>query len=238
MGAYIFAHLTSKKPTGLLPAKAKQAGYTLVSNRSEMQALKPGQADLLACLFTHSVMGYEYDYAQGKEKDYDTMPHLSEIAAKAVELLAAEPKGFFLMVEGGTIDSASHPHETERALAETVEFSKAVAAVMAWAKDRDDTLVIVTADHETGGMKVVKNNGKGEFPTVEWTAPDHTNAKVGLWAWGVGAEAAALARDNTDIFKLMTGTLTAETAGKPAPNPASRPATSSAPALVPAGAGM
>ena len=54
-----------------------------LSQQAKLLALKPGQSDLLACLFTHSVMGYEYDYAQGKEKDYDTFAIPQRIPAKA-----------------------------------------------------------------------------------------------------------------------------------------------------------
>jgi alkaline phosphatase len=71
------------------------------------------------------------------------------MATKAVDLLSKNPKGYFLLVEGGKIDMGSHLNNAKRTLTETVEFSKAIQAVLDKV-NLDDTLVIVTADHSHG----------------------------------------------------------------------------------------
>lgn len=63
-----------------------------------------------------------------------------------------------IMVEGGRIDHACHANDISRAVSETIEFSNAVVEAIKWSKGRTDTLLVVTADHETGGLRVLKNN--------------------------------------------------------------------------------
>ena len=74
-----------------------------------------------------------------------------------------------------------------------------------WAQNRNDTLIIVTADHETGGLKVLKNNGQGKVPAVSWSAKDHTGANVPVYAWGVNSQRVAEVMDNTQLFGIVTG---------------------------------
>ena len=69
------------------------------------------------------------------------------------------------MIEGGRIDHAGHSNDIERNVYETLEFSRTVQVAFDWAKGREDTLIVVTADHETGGLQVLENNGMGIFPT-------------------------------------------------------------------------
>ena len=104
-------------------------------------------------------------------------------------MLDDDPDGFFLMVEGGRIDHACHANDLIRSIYETIEFSNSVQTVIDWAAGRNDTLILVTADHETGGLTVLTNNGAGVLPTVTWSGTGgHTAAKVPVYAWGVNAE--------------------------------------------------
>ena len=192
-------------------AQAKRSGYKVVKNRKQMKALKSLDTPVLG-RFGYGHLPYEFSgraanikgynwtgpigkrkpraaYKQGKGADFDTLPHLSEMTAKALNLLSTDnKKGFFLMVEGGKIDHAGHANHLANNIYETLEFDLAVRKVLEWAKDRDDTLVIVTADHETGGLKVTKNNGIGKFPDATWSTGRHSNADVYVYAWGVGAQ--------------------------------------------------
>jgi alkaline phosphatase len=79
-------------------------------------------------------------------------PTLVEMSTKTLELLSTDPDGFFLMIEGGQIDWAGHNNDAGTMLHELLRFDAAVSVVLKWAKQRDDTLVLVTADHETGGF--------------------------------------------------------------------------------------
>ncbi len=72
-----------------------------------------------------------------------------------------------------------------------------------WAEGRDDTLIIVTADHETGGLRVFQNNGAGTLPTVSWSTKDHTNQQMPIYAWGANASSALQVKDNTDVHSLL-----------------------------------
>lgn len=214
---------------------AQAAGYTVVKNREELKALKAAPGAHVLGLFGTGPMCYEYDYATKAKNDYDTLPHLSEMATAALDILAAEPKGFFAMIEGGCIDKACHANNLPRAIAETIEFDKTIKIVMDWAAKRNDTLVLIVADHETGGLQVTKDNGEGKLPGVKWTTgSSHSGANVILFAAGPGSEKVAGTLDNTDIFRLMSGTFTSPTVYRP--NFAEEKNPHKAVAEVPAGA--
>ncbi len=219
---YIAAdYLTQTKPdvlfgggaNGLSPVNAAAAGYTVVLNRAEMQALAPPLTGRVSGQFGVTHLPYEYDDASG----YATLPHLSEMVSATLRLLENAPNGFFLMVEGGRIDHAGHDNNIARNVFETLEFDHAVEVAYTWASARTDTLIIVTADHETGGLTVIANNGAGNFPTVTWASTGHTATPVPVYAWGVNAELAAQVTDNTDIHALALAGLT----GTPACTPGS-----------------
>ena len=126
-----------------LPAewlKKPQAAY--VWNKSQFAAINPANTSHLLGLFERSHMNYEVDRAT----DTGGEPSLSEMTSKAIDILAKNPQGFFLMVEGGRIDHAHHAGNAYRALTETIEFSRAVKIALE-KTDAQKTLVIVTADH-------------------------------------------------------------------------------------------
>ena len=112
---------------------------------TELKSLDPAKVDHVLGLFDQENLPYEADRAtQGAD-----VPTLTQMATTAVDILSKNPKGYFLMVEGGRIDMGSHVGNAYRALTETEEFSKAIAAVMAKV-DMRNTLIIVTADHSHG----------------------------------------------------------------------------------------
>ena len=178
-------------------AQAAAAGYQTVTNYSTMSEVDTNTVTYISGQFGTNQIPYEYD-------GVGNMPHLSEMTATALDILDNEPNGFFLMVEGGTIDWACHGNDEYRAIPEVVELANSVQVAIDWATGRTDTTIIVTADHETGGMTVDQNNGKGNFPTVSWSIGDHTGANVGLWAWGVNAPLVSGILDNTDFFAICT----------------------------------
>ncbi len=189
---------------GLNPTNATAAGYTIVTDRATMQALTPTLAARVSGQFGVTDLPYEYDYFVGLDPGYTTLPHLSEMVSAALQLLENTPNGFFLMVEGGRIDHAGHANDIARNVFEVLEYDHAVEVAYTWAISRTDTLIIVTADHETGGLQVITNNGAGQLPTVTWTTTGHTATDVPVYAWGVNAELAAQVTDNTDIYHLAT----------------------------------
>lgn len=122
----------------------------------------------------------------------NTEPHLYEMTGKALEVLAKDPDGFFLMVEGGQIDWASHANDLDNTVGETLAFDDAVKVALDFQAANPDTLVIVTADHETGGLSF--DNG-----SATWSSTDHTAALVPVMAEGPGAELFSGTMDNTDL---------------------------------------
>ncbi len=191
----------------LRPGPAAEAGWTVVTNREELLAAVSNPPPRLLGLFGDGgPMCYEYDHAHTTRREYERIPHLSEMAMAAARIVERGGEGFFLMIEGANIDKASHANHLERAVYETVEFDRAVREIVEWAKARGDTLVIVTADHETGGLRVVAGRGQGQMPQVTWSSRGHTGAKVPIWALGPGSERVGGTWDNTDIWRFMTGT--------------------------------
>lgn len=205
--------------------EGKAAGFQVVTDRVGLEAVQAAAGGHVLGLFGLGPMCYEQLYLTKAKKDYDKLPHLSEMAASALRLLSAEPKGFFLMIEGGCIDKACHSNKLAEAVQETIEFDKTVRLVAEWAAKRTDTLVLVVADHETGGLKVTAANGQGQLPDVKWASKKHTGANVRLFAQGPGSDAVKGTLDNTDIFRILTGTFTSPTVY--------RPAVSATPPLVP-----
>jgi alkaline phosphatase len=129
---------------------------------------------------------------------------LKEMTAKAIDILSQDPDGFFLMVEGSQIDWAGHKNDATNAVAEVVDFDDAVGVGLDFAEKAGDTLVIITADHETGGFAVL--DGSIENKTVDQTGfvhKKHTATMVPLFAFGPGSERFGGIMDNTDIGKTM-----------------------------------
>jgi alkaline phosphatase len=123
----------------------KSKGYAYADTKTGFGAL-PQSATKVLGLFGPSHMSYELDRDAQKE------PSLAEMSVGAVDVLARNPRGFFLMVEGGRIDHALHETNAKRALADTVAFDKAISDVLARLRKDDptlaNTLVVVTADHD------------------------------------------------------------------------------------------
>lgn len=194
-------YLTQTQPNVLFggcayTSGADSYGYIEVFDRAGMQALNTDTVDRVSGQFGSSYMPYEYD-------GLGSLPHLSEMTATALDILDKDPDGFFLMVEGGMIDQACHSNDLIRSIYETIEFSNAVEVAIEWAAGRSDTLILVAADHETGGLAVTANNGAGVLPSVTWAGTGHTAANVPAYAWGVNAELVSGVMDNTNTFGVV-----------------------------------
>jgi len=187
----------------MTPELAEEAGYEVVTTRAELESLSPN-TEFASGQFAPNHMPYEYDAAQAEENPYEVIPHLQEMVSAALSRLDRNPAGFFLLVEGGRIDHGGHDNSIERNVLETVAFDEAVEAVLTWAEGRDDTLIVVTADHETGGLDVVECNSAGAWPSVTWSSDEHTGVPVNTYAWGKNADRFGGTIDNTDFFTAIT----------------------------------
>lgn len=125
---------------------------------------------------------------------------LPESSAKAIEILKSNPKGFFLMVEGSQIDWAGHSNAADTLIDEILDFDKAAGVVLDFAEHDGQTLVIITADHETGGVSVTGGNLQAHKVKLDFSTKDHTAVMVPVYAYGPGSEKFKGIYDNTDIF--------------------------------------
>lgn len=142
---------------------------------------------------------------------------LSDTAKTALNYLEKNENGFVLMIEQAYIDKYSHNNEFGNMLSRMHSLGDTVDAVMEWVGDRTDTVVLVSADHETGGLNVsadeaLKNthNGQNGSFFYKWTSTDHTQAFVNLYVYGIDEDFGTYKNfldenliKNTDIFLLM-----------------------------------
>lgn len=127
---------------------------------------------------------------------------LPKATAKALEMLDNE-NGFFLMVEGSQIDFACHDNDSATMVEEMIDFNKAINVVLDFAEKDGNTLVVVTADHETGGLTIVDPEGKYTRTDFKWTTGSHSAVFVPVFSYGPGAEKFSGIMDNTDIIKKI-----------------------------------
>ena len=113
---------------------------------------------------------------------------LPEGVSTALKTLSQDKDGFFLMVEGSQIDFACHAHDSVNMVDETVDFSKAVQVALDFAKADGNTLVVVTADHETGGLTMIDPQGHYSNVSFHYSTYSHTCLPVMIYAYGPGAE--------------------------------------------------
>ncbi len=144
---------------------------------------------------------------------------LDRLVVEALEYLSQDEDGFFLMAEGSHIDHGGHDNDIQYMIDELMAFDDAVQAVLEWAEGRDDTVVIVTADHETGDLQLYDGlnqealmeayNGNGYSEYFDWGSTGHSDADV--WCFINGADidfsAYSFGTDelikNTDVFEIM-----------------------------------
>ncbi len=179
-----------------LLAEAVTAGYEVIGTRDEMAMLKAGP-----------VIGL---FADDGMTTFEPEPSIGEMAKTAIALLSLpgrewfspKPK-FFLMIEGSQIDWAAHANDTDRVIRQTLQFDMAVREAVGFAQRDKHTLVIVTADHETGGL-VIETEGINKHKIdPDWEETGHTAADVPVYAFGPGSEHFAGVIDNTEIPKRI-----------------------------------
>jgi len=244
---YIGSNTWSRLKAGAAAADADGDGigdsWKLIQTREEFGALANGPAPKRVCGIPQV-----YETLQQKRSGntaagpYDVpliqnVPTLEEMTKAALNVLDDDPNGFFIMIEGGAVDWAAHSNQSGRLIEEMNDFNYAVIAVIDWVRKNSnwgETLVIITADHETGYLTgpasgqtpqgPVWNNlaarGEDNLPLMEWHSGSHTNSLVPFFAKGRGAQDFKKTLDgydpvwgpyidNTDIanviFKMWSG---------------------------------
>jgi alkaline phosphatase len=128
---------------------------------------------------------------------------LKQSSLKALEVLNKDKDGFFLMIEGSQIDWGGHDNDTRYIVDEVIDFDNTIGTIIDFAQKEGHTLVIVTADHETGGMTL--NSGKIETDELnaKFSTKDHTGVMVPVFAIGPGSENFRGIYENTELFNKM-----------------------------------
>ena len=133
----------------------------------------------------------------------DDITRLAHYSAEAFTRLSADPEGFFITIEGPFADSGGHGHNPDHSIGGTLMTDFVVKAALDFALERGDTLIVVTADHETGGLYFAPNAANPRRPLVGYTTKAHTPTPVDVFAFGPGSERFSGIIDNTDIPKIM-----------------------------------
>ena len=181
---------TKRKDGRNLLEDLKSNDYQVATSLQELEAVKSGKlAGLLA--------------PNGMERRSIRGDVLVKASSKAMEILDDDPDGFFLMIEGSQIDWAGHDNDMPWIVEEMLDFDLTVGKVLEFAAENKETLVIVTADHETGGLTIEDGNLETGYVKGDFTTGGHTGIMVPVFAFGPGAESFAGFMDNTDIPKRI-----------------------------------
>lgn len=128
---------------------------------------------------------------------------LGELTRKGIEILAHRPEGFFMMVEGSQIDLMSHKNDYKEILRETADFDTAVKEALDFAEKDGNTLVVVTADHETGGLTLVDGSLTERKAKPSFSTDQHSATMVAVFSYGPGADLFTGMYENTHIGKTL-----------------------------------
>ncbi|NLE33890.1 MAG: alkaline phosphatase [Bacteroidales bacterium] len=132
---------------------------------------------------------------EGRDPQY-----LARTTAKAIEVLSANRRGFILVVEGSEIDDAGHSNDTRMVTNEVLDMDRAVAVAREFADRNGKTLIVVTADHETGGMSITDGNLQEKEVTGAFSFKGHSGVMVPVFAYGPGAMQFTGIQENTELF--------------------------------------
>jgi alkaline phosphatase len=217
---------------GNLVAMACQLGYEFVTDAAALGASldrrRREPAGPLLGLF--AAQEFFVQTAEGFGAVYDPPVALADLTSAAIEILAQNPRGFFLMVEESAIDRMAHRNNAPLMLKGVLELDRAVQVALAFAEHAPETLIVVTADHECGGLAVAGSEDQpypyepggglldtmlagedGPFPVADagygfvvgWATTGHTATPVPITSTGPGAERLTGEIENTDLFPVM-----------------------------------
>ena len=164
-------------------------GYTFVENLDDLNKVKEGR---VLGLFAPLEM----------EPALDRGPVLEDCAMKAIELLDNR-KGFFLMIEGSSIDDWCHRHKVGYMAEELFDFDRTVGKVLKWAEQDGHTLVIITADHATGGLTLINGSLADRSVKVHFSTKGHNGILVPVYAYGPHAEEFAGVHENAEVAAIL-----------------------------------
>jgi len=188
-------HFIKRRDSVDLVLKLKEKGYKV---HFEMDSVIKVESGKLAGLVADMHLPPYRDSSQIRRGDM-----LPDATQSAINILSKNKKGFFLMVEGSQIDWGGHTNITEYIIAEIIDFDRAVGKALDFAEKDGNTLVIITSDHETGGMSINDGNFKDGIVNAGYATTYHTGVMVPVFAYGPGSRKFRGIYENSDIFYKM-----------------------------------
>jgi len=182
---------------GLTEASLRSAGYEVITDTADLEGR---HAVKTAFLYGNSHIPYVTDRT-GSDPALTRM-----VSAYLDHLDASGIRKSIVMIEAARIDHASHDNDAERTVHEVLELNTVVETVAAWADTRpagSRISIIVTADHETGGLTVTSGNGAGNLPDLSWSTTGHTGANVNLYIDAPLLPEATGPMENEEIFEYL-----------------------------------
>jgi len=178
-------------------SQLKNAGYDITY---DLESFEASQASRIAGLMSPEDMPRLFE---GRDPDY-----LARATAKAIRVLSRNRNGFVLVVEGSEIDDAGHSNDTKMVTDEVLDMDRAVAVAREFAGRNGKTLIVVTADHETGGMSITGGDIEKKEVKGSFSFTGHSGVMVPVFAYGPGSMSFTGVQDNTglfhDFYKLLS----------------------------------
>lgn len=184
-------HFEHRKDGRNLISELEGKGYTMV------QSLDAVTSDVSLPLGVLAAKKHLPDYTGRGD-------FLVESTALAVNLLSKQKGGFFLMVEGAQIDWGGHKNDAGYVVREMLDFDRAIGEALVFAANDKNTLVVVTADHETGGMNLFGGDIERGYVEAGFSTGGHTGVMVPVFAFGCGASDFIGMYENTELFYKLT----------------------------------
>lgn len=185
-------------------------GYKVIYDKKDLKKLPTMKSDYVLGIFNQNNMNFAKDRNPQE-------PSLPEMTKAALDFLSKSKKGFFLMVEGGRIDHAAHDNSVEDLLKDFLEFDETIGVILDFKSQNPETVVLVTADHDTGGVAITQKSKDYEYPTVEelknlkgiyWLSKQHTSVPVILAISSPDTSDVKGFIDNVEINKIISSRLT------------------------------
>ena len=187
-------YFTNRKDGRNIFEELKNQGYYIARTWEELEKRESGKVFCVP---------YEVDTPLPDERG----DLLARATMKGISLMNQNKNGFFMMVEGSQLDDYGHFNQLDMLMKELHDFDRTIGEVMKWAAKDGETLVVVTADHETGGLTLHGGDLATGRIEARFASTGHTGVMVPVYAFGPGAEEFTGFMDNTEIFwkikKLM-----------------------------------
>ncbi len=185
-----YKHFTNRKDGRDLTVDLKQKGYQVLQNMDEIETVKSGK---LAGLTAP-------EHNEGAPLRNGMLPKATKTA---IDILNQDKDGFFLMVEGSQIDWGCHQNNMIYVAEEVLDFDQAIGKALEFAAKDKQTLIVVTADHETGGLAITGGNMETGMVKGAFVWGNHTAVMIPVFAFGPGADQFSGIMENTEIAKKL-----------------------------------